>query len=139
MSDVLKTLKDIEFNEFTIRCHDCDHVIGEFHSDNCDEVRCKYCFNQALSCNCKQKDKYKSIVGTPNMDFRPSLINKEELRKEVIKWVKEINNKKVVLTGSYTGKPLLFSCGDFVMSENSFGVIRMWIMYFFNILEEDLK
>ncbi len=69
-------------------CHDCGKKIGEFHEENCDEVRCKYCHEQALSCDCKQEDKFHVEVGSRDehynhVDFR---------NKELIEWIKNFFN-----------------------------------------------
>jgi len=66
-------------------CHDCEKKIGEFHIDGCDEVRCKYCGCQALSCNCEQEDKFRQKVGTVNDD----LISQDFRDVTTIQWIKD--------------------------------------------------
>ena len=69
-------------------CHDCKTGYNEYHKENCDEVRCKYCEKQALICNCTQKDKFHRKTGEKNkfghdMDFRPT---------HTIDWIKHFFN-----------------------------------------------
>lgn len=85
-----KRIRDeaIKWIKFLCECHDCGKKIGEYHNDGCDEVRCKYCEGQALSCDCKQSDKFRSVVGSTNqfgdnMDFR---------KTHTIDWIKTFFN-----------------------------------------------
>lgn len=138
----LKTLKDIDFNFLKLKCHDCGYFIGEFHNENCDEVTCKYCHSQALSCDCKQTDKFHTIIGTKGMDFRPEIITRDELREEAIRWIKELEKYEIPIKIGYDEH---FKQDIRVVRKNQpqgdieAYHIRIWIKHFFNITEEDLK
>lgn len=78
----------IKYIEKLETCHDCGRKIGEYHMISCDEVRCKYCGRQALSCDCTKADKFHTIVGSVDsrcnrMDFR---------NKELVDWIKHFFN-----------------------------------------------
>ncbi len=36
----------------TLRCHDCNALMGEYHHDGCDCEKCPKCHEQLFSCEC---------------------------------------------------------------------------------------
>lgn len=67
---------------------------------------------------------------------KPLAVWSDDLRKEAIRWIKEIDNFKKssedLQWEALTGKTIEYS-------KDSMGGLRNWIKYFFNLSEEDIK
>lgn len=84
------------------------------------------------SYHCLETEKGEMIRYDKN-DKEIKVFTKDELRKEAIKWIKQLNNEEF-------NKPIPLKVdnkklGDIIMLN---GLVD-WIKYFFNITEEDLK